>query len=456
MGAEQLRGLPPVHLVIQGISGYPPSVVREAAREAVEEARKSVLAGGACPSLEELVVLAEGKASAFSASSMASVINATGVILHTALGRACLPAAAIENITRVATGYAVLQWDRQAGGRGHRDSHIEELLARITGAEAATVANNNAGATMLVLSALARGREVVVSRGQLVEIGGAFRIPEVMAQSGCEMVEVGCTNRTHLRDYESALSENTGAILRVHPSNYRVRGFTGEVSLPDLVDLGRKAGVPVIDDLGAGSLVPLELFGLPSEPTVQQSIRDGASVVTCSGDKLIGGPQAGILLGGKRWIELIRKHPLARALRVCKLTLAGLEACLRLFLEDGDYLVRNHPVYSMLAARPAELGARSEAFAGMLTLPAACGVSIEEMGSYVGSGALPDTAIPSVGVSIACPSPDRLAVALRNGSPAIAVRVEEGGVKIDLRTVLPCQEEALAKRIGNELELLWG
>lgn len=456
MGAEQLRGLPPVHLVIQGLSGHPPSVAREAARETVEDARRKVLAGGVCPSLEELVALAGERAAAFSASTMASVINATGVVLHTALGRACLPAAAVENITRVATGYAVLQWDRQAGGRGHRDSHIEELLVRITGAQAATVANNNAGATMLVLSALARGKEVVVSRGQLVEIGGAFRIPEVMAQSGCVMVEVGCTNRTHLRDYESALSENTGAILRVHPSNYRVRGFSGEVDLPDLVDLGRKAGVPVIDDLGAGSLVPLGLFGLPSEPTVQQSIRDGASVVTCSGDKLIGGPQAGILLGEKRWIDLIRKHPLARALRVCKLTLAGLEACLKLFLEDGEYIAMHHPVYAMFAFKPDELRRRSEALAGILAIPAACGVTVEEMGSYVGSGALPDTAIPSVGVSIGCPSPDRLALALRSGSPAIAVRVEEGGVKIDLRTVLPGQEEALAKRINAELELLWG
>jgi L-seryl-tRNA(Ser) seleniumtransferase len=456
VGAEQLRGLPPVHLVISGLCGYPPSVTREAAREAVEEARRNVLSGGECPSLEDLVRLAGEKALAFSASSMASVINATGVVLHTALGRACLPAAAVENITRVATGYAVLQWDRQAGRRGHRDSHIEELLRRITGAQAATVANNNAGATMLVLSALARGKEVVVSRGQLVEIGGAFRIPEVMAQSGCVMVEVGCTNRTHLRDYESAVTGNTGAILRVHPSNFRVRGFAGEVPLPDLVELGRKAGVPVIDDLGAGSLVPLERFGLPSEPTVQQSISDGASVVTCSGDKLIGGPQAGILLGEKKWIEVIRKHPLARALRVCKLTLAGLEACLKLFLEDEDYLVRNHPVYGMFAAKPAELRERSEAFATLLTVPPTCGVSVEEMGSYIGSGALPDTAIPSVGVSVACPSPDRLALALRSGSPAIAVRVEEGSVKIDLRTVHQSQDETLAERLKAELELLWG
>ncbi len=456
MGAEQLRGLPPVHLVIQGLSGHPPSVAREAAREAVEEARRNVLSGGACPSLEDLIIRAGEKASVFSASSMASVINATGVVLHTALGRACLPAAAVENITRVATGYAVLQWDRQAGRRGHRDSHIEELLRRITGAQAATVANNNAGATMLVLSALARGKEVVVSRGQLVEIGGAFRIPEVMAQSGCLMVEVGCTNRTHLRDYESAVSENTGAILRVHPSNFRVRGFTGEVPLPDLVELGRKAGVPVIDDLGAGSLVPLERFGLPSEPTVQQSISDGASVVTCSGDKLIGGPQAGILVGEKQWIEIIRKHPLARALRVCKLTLAGLEACLKLFLEDEDYLVRHHPVYQMFAAKPTELRKRSEAFATLLTVPPSCGVSVEEMGSYIGSGALPDTAIPSCGVSVACPSPDRLALALRSGSPAVAVRVEEGSVKIDLRTVLQGQDETLAERLKAELELLWG
>lgn len=431
-------------------------MAREAAREAVEEARKTVAEDGACPTLQELVAAAAEKARLAQASSMATVINATGVVLHTGLGRACLPPLAVENILRVATGYAVLQWDRQAGGRGHRDGHIEDLLKRITGAQAATVANNNAGATMLVLSALARGREVIVSRGQLVEIGGAFRIPEVMKQSGCIMVEVGCTNRTHLRDYEGALSENTGAILRVHPSNYRVRGFTGEVSLPELVELGRRAGVPVIDDLGAGSLVPLDRFGLPPEPTVQQSISAGASVVTCSGDKLIGGPQAGILLGEKRYIDMIRKHPLARALRVCKLTLAGLEACLKLFLEDEHHLARHHPVYAMFSAKPTELAERADGFASLLATPRSCSVTIEEMGSYVGSGALPDTAMPSVGVSISCPAPDSLALALRGGSPAVAVRVEENSVKIDLRTVLPGQEEILASRVSVEMERLWG
>ena len=456
MGTEQLRGLPPVHVLIQGLAGHPPSVARDAAREVIEEARKAILEGGECPPQATLLKAAEEKAAAAGASSMATVVNATGVILHTALGRACLPPLAVENIRRAATGYAVLQWDRQAGGRGHRDSHIEKLLTRLTGAEAATVANNNAGATMLVLSALARGREVIVSRGQLVEIGGAFRIPEVMLQSGCTMIEVGCTNRTHLRDYESAVSERTGAILRVHPSNYRVRGFTGEVPLAELVELGRKAGVPVIDDLGAGSLVPLDRFGLPAEPTVQQSIQDGASVVTCSGDKLIGGPQAGILLGTKHWIEIIRKHPLARALRVCKLTLAGLEACLKLFLEDDDYLVKHHPVYAMFAAKPAELEARAHSFAEKLVIPASCALVCEEMGSFVGSGALPDTAIPSFGVSVTCPSPDSLALALRSGSPAVAVRVEEGSVKLDLRTVFPSEEALLAVRLNRELELLWG
>lgn len=456
MGAHRLRELPPVHAVIQGLSGYPPSVAREAARVAVEEARRSVLEGEECPSLAELVKAAEESAALAHSSTMATVINATGVVLHTGLGRACLPPSAVENINRVATGYAVLQWDRQAGGRGHRDGHIEELLRKITGAQAATVANNNAGATMLVLSALARGREVVVSRGQLVEIGGAFRIPEVMKQSGCVMVEVGCTNRTHLRDYREALSENTAAILRVHPSNYRVRGFTGEVPLPELVELGRTAGVPVIDDLGAGSLVPLDSFGLPPEPTVQQSIIAGASVVTCSGDKLIGGPQAGILLGEKRYIDMIRKHPLARALRVCKLTLAGLEACLKLFLEDEEYLARNHPVYAMLGARPAGLAARAREFASLLDPPDSCSVVVEEMGSYVGSGALPDTAMPSSGVSVCCPSADSLALALRSGAPAVAVRVEESSVKMDLRTVLPGQEETLASRVNTEMKRLWG
>jgi L-seryl-tRNA(Ser) seleniumtransferase len=456
MDDRGLRGLPPVHAVIQGLEGYPPSVAREAARDTLEEARSRVLAGGACPTLEETVAAAADKAVSAVASTMATVVNATGVVLHTALGRACLPAGAVENITRVATGYAVLQWDRQAGGRGHRDSHIESLLTKITGAEAATVANNNAGATLLVLSSLAAGREVVVSRGQLVEIGGAFRIPEVMRQSGCSMVEVGCTNRTHLRDYREALSDRTAAILRVHPSNYRIRGFSGEPSIEELAALGREAGVPVIDDLGAGSLVPLDNFGLPGEPTVGQSIQAGASVVTCSGDKLIGGPQAGLLLGMKVYIDRIRKHPLARALRVCKLTLAGLEATLKLFLEDPDYLAAHHPVYRMFSGKPGEMADRAAALLHRLSLPQGCSASVQEMGSYVGSGALPDTAIPSAGVSLSCPSPDSLALALRSGSPAVAVRVEENAVKMDMRTVLPEQEDILVLRLNREMERLWG
>ncbi len=456
MGDRDLRNLPPVHGVIRGLEGYPPSVAREAARVTVEEARNRLLAGEACPTLEQAVAAAADRADSFMASTMTSVINATGVVLHTALGRACLPDAAVENITRVATGYAVLQWDRQAGGRGHRDAHVEKLLTEITGAEAATVANNNAGASLLVLASLAAGREVVVSRGQLVEIGGAFRIPEVMRQSGCTMVEVGCTNRTHLEDYREALSDRTAAIFRVHPSNYRIRGFSGEPSLAELVALGREAGVPVIDDLGAGSLVNLEAFGLPAEPTVQQSIRTGASVVTCSGDKLIGGPQAGILLGLKTYIEKIRKHPLARALRVCKLTLAGLEATLKLFLEDPGYLALHHPVYRMFAGTPGEMADRAAALLERLSLPSGCSGVVEEMGSYVGSGALPDTAIPSAGLSLSCPSPDDLALALRSGSPAVAVRVEGNAVKLDMRTVLPGQEDALALRLNRETERLWG
>lgn len=442
--------------MIQSLAGYPPSIAREAARESVEEGRKAVIEGKECPSLEELVDTARKRAHILSASSMTTVINATGVILHTALGRACLPPPAIRNIQRVATGYAALQWDRQTGGRGHRDSGIEDILKRITGAQAATVANNNAGATMLVLSALAREKEVIVSRGQLVEIGGAFRIPEVMKQSGCIMVEVGCTNRTHLRDYEGAVTERTGAILRVHPSNYRIRGFTGEVPLDELTALGRRTGVPVIDDLGAGSLVSLEGFGLPPEPTVQQSISDGASVVTCSGDKLIGGPQAGILLGERKYIDLIRRHPLARALRVCKLTLAGLEASLSLFLEDEKYLASHHPVYAMFSVSLPQLEARCGEVLRNLAMPSGCSFRMEEMGSFVGSGALPDTAIPSMGVSIECPSPDDLALALRRSSPAVAVRVEEGAVKLDLRTVQPDEDPLLASAVSREMEALWG
>jgi len=459
MGLESLRNLPAVHEIVpeilEKLPGLTPSEVREAVRKGIFWARQSVLEGNELPSIDLIRDKCVQLGKMLSRPSMDRVINATGVVLHTALGRASFPQVAVDAVSRVALGYSVLQWDRQTGKRGSRDEHVEGILKELTGAEAATVANNNAGATLLVLSAMASGREVIVSRGQLVEIGGAFRIPDVMKQSGCTMVEVGCTNRTHLKDYLNAITDRTGAILRVHPSNYRIKGFTSEVELEDLVSLGREKGIPVIDDLGAGSLVPLSRFGIPSEPTIMQSIEAGADVVTCSGDKLIGGPQAGIILGKKQYIALIKKHPLARALRVGKLTIAALEASLRVFLEDDDYIAANHPVYRSFSWKQGELMERAESIIRSVVVPQCCEAAVEKMDSFVGSGSLPDFAIPSAGISLGCPDPELLLKSLRLCSPAVAARVEDNSVKLDLRAVTIREDPELAEALEKSLAELW-
>jgi L-seryl-tRNA(Ser) seleniumtransferase len=459
MGIESLRDLPAVHEIVPDISGelpeLTPTEIREAARKGVLWARKCVLDGSELPAAGAILAKCIQMGKEQKRPSMERVINATGIVLHTALGRASFPPAAVEAVSRVARGYSVLQWNRETGKRGSRDEHVEGLLKELTGAEAATVANNNAGATLLVLSAMASGREVIVSRGQLVEIGGAFRIPDVMKQSGCIMIEVGCTNRTHLKDYANAITDRTAAILRVHPSNYRIRGFTSEVDLTDLVSLGREKGIPVIDDLGAGSLIPLSRFGIPSEPTISQSIEAGADVVTCSGDKLIGGPQSGIVLGKRQYIAAIKKHPLARALRVGKLTLAALEASLRVFLEDDDYITANHPVYHSFSRKQSELIERAESIIRVVGIPACCKMAVEKMDSFVGSGSLPDYAIPSAGISITCPDPELLLKALRQSSPAIAARMENDAVKLDLRAVTAEEDSELTLVMEMRLAELW-
>lgn len=459
MGVESLRNLPAVHEIIPAISGklseLTPSEIKEAARMGILWARQCVMDGGELPSTDSVLEKCIHLGKVLKRPAMERVINATGVVLHTAIGRASLPPAAVEAVSRVASGYSVLQWNRETGKRGNRDEHIESLITELTGAEDATLANNNAGATLLVLSAMATGKEVIVSRGQLVEIGGAFRIPDVMKQSGCIMVEVGCTNRTHLRDYENAITDRTAAILRVHPSNYLIKGFTSEVSLEDLVALGRERDIPVIDDLGAGSLIPLSRFGIPSEPTIVHSIEAGADVVTCSGDKLIGGPQAGVILGKKEFLAKIKKHPLARALRVGKLTIAAIEASLRVFLEDDEYIAANHPVYHSFSRKPEELMERAEAVTASIVLPANCLMTVESMSSYVGSGSLPDYAIPSAGISLSCPDPEALLKSLRLSSPAVAARLEEGAAKFDLRAVAEAEDTELAALIEGSLAELW-
>lgn len=458
MDGGDLRSLPAVNdlidLIVQSVPGIPHALARRAARTALDRARAGIREGSG-PETDVRAAAVE-EALSLSRTSLGPVINATGIVLHTAFGRAALPPSAVEALGSAAKGFCSLQWDWEAGARGDRDAHVEGLICELTGAEAATVVNNNAGATLLALAALAQGREVVVSRGQLVEIGGSFRIPDVMRQSGAIMREVGCTNRTHLRDYRAAMNPATALLLRVHPSNYRIRGFTSEVPLEDLVALGAESGIPVMDDLGAGSLVDLSMFGLPQEPTVPMSIRAGAALVTSSGDKLIGGPQAGIIAGRRDLVSIVRKHPLARALRVCKLTLAALEATLKLFLEDPAYIAEHHPVYSMLSADPEKLGEASRVLLGMLHLPPACLASESAMDSFVGSGALPDSAIPSRGIVIDSPDCGTLAALLRRRNPAVACRLENGRLFLDLRTVFPDEYGTLARMLDEAAGALWG
>jgi len=388
------------------------------------------------------------------APSLAPAVNATGVIMHSGLGRAVLSTAAGEALAAVASGYSTLALDLEAGKRVPRDRHVEGLLRELTGAEAATVTNNNAAATVLILNTLARGKEVIVSRGQLVEIGGSFRMPDVMSTSGAVLREVGTTNKTHLADYESAIGGSTGAILRVHHSNYRIVGFADEPSIEELAALGRARGVPVIDDLGSGALVDLARFGLATEPLVQASVRAGADVVCFSGDKLIGGPQSGIIIGASVWIQKIRKNPLARAFRCGKLTLAALESTLKLFLAP-DTLTERHPIYRMLALTPDELGRRADALAGSLrkALPATIGVSVEDGASQVGSGAVPVETLPSkvLAVRSLSLSPEEIARRLRFGMPPVFARIHKDAVLFDLRTIQPGEDALIAQALLEAL-----
>jgi L-seryl-tRNA(Ser) seleniumtransferase len=373
-------------------------------------------------------------------------INATGIILHTGLGRAPLCAAAAEAVAAMGR-YSVLQADRETGSRSLREEKVERLLIELTGCEAAAVVNNNAAATMLALNTLADGREVVVSRGQLIEIGGSYRLPDVMARSGAIMREVGTTNRTHLRDYETAVGEATGALIHVHTSNYRVRGFAGTPDLRQLCALGRSRSVPVIDDLGSGALVRLAEFGLGDEPLVAESIAAGAELACFSGDKLICGPQCGIVCGRRETVERLRRNPFARMFRVCKLTMAALEATLIHFVnEDWREAL---PLYRMLARPVDELDSAAASLNAELTGVPGLAVRVSAETAYVGSGTLPDQGLPSRTVALAPSglSVDEFARRLRSGSPAVFGRIAGGELLLDMRTVFPDEVAMLAARV---------
>ena len=368
--------------------------------------------------------------------SQRRVFNLTGTVLHTNLGRALLAEEAVAAAVDAMRAPTTLEYDLADGGRGERDDHIAPWLHRLTAAEAATAVNNNAAAVLIVLAALAAGREVIVSRGELIEIGGAFRIPDIMKQAGCRLVEVGTTNRTHLKDYAQAIGPDTAAIMKVHPSNYAVTGFTKSVSAAELVPLAREKGLPVIEDLGSGTLVDLESWGLPHEPTAREAISAGIDVVTFSGDKLLGGPQAGLIVGRKSLIERIARHPMKRALRLDKVRLAALEATLRLYA-DPSRLADRLPTVRALARPANEVRALAERL-----LPAVArsvgrevAVGIEPVRGQIGSGALPVDLLPSFAITLRGKGLDRLAAALRRLPIPVIGRIHDGALILDLRTL---------------------
>ncbi|MGH7935013.1 MAG: L-seryl-tRNA(Sec) selenium transferase [Candidatus Binataceae bacterium] len=370
--------------------------------------------------------------------ALKTVVNATGVVLHTNLGRALLAEAAIEAVERAARASVNLEYDLESGARGDRDALVEEELRALTGAEAATVVNNNAAAVLLALNSLAEGREVVVSRGELIEIGGSFRIPDVMERSGVRLREVGTTNRTHPRDYAAAIGPETALLLKVHPSNYRVVGFTAEVSLAELVEIGRAHNLEVMEDLGSGALVDMSTWGLPREPIVAERVAAGAGLVTFSGDKLLGGPQAGIVVGRRALIERLNANPLKRALRCDKLTLAALAATLRLYLRSPN-LADELPTLRMLRRTPAELEIVAERACDILAerLGAEFQLAVVAATSAIGSGALPTEQLPTRAIRITHPvlKPEAVATMFRRAHPPVIGRIGDGAFQLDLRTV---------------------
>ena len=382
--------------------------------------------------------------------SLKEAINAAGVILHTGLGRAVLPDIALKNIQDVSTGYSTLAIDLDTGRRGHRDTHLNNLLSELTGAQSAVVVNNNAAATVLILNTLAKGKEVILSRGQLVEIGGSFRMPNIMAASGAILREVGTTNKTHISDYKDAIGENTGAIMRVHHSNYRIMGFAEEPSIEELAELANANNLIIIDDIGSGALVNLKEFGLENEPLIRNSVKAGADVVCFSGDKLIGGPQSGIIVGKTAVIKKIKKNPLTRAMRVGKMTIAGLEATLKLFLTP-EKLTQTHPFYQMLSLKLEDLNKRALRIQRKLRtkLKTEAKISVGDGDSQVGSGSVPTELIPTKLLKIRpiVETVDNLAKKLRLYSPPICVRVQKDFVLLDLRTVQKHQDKVVVNAL---------
>lgn len=442
MNLELLRRIPKVddllkhEAIIALFDQFPRSSIVEAIRKTLEKCRQTILNDNLQEiHPDQLIDDIQHAVRTLQKRHLYRVINGTGIIVHTNLGRSNLGCQAIEAVTEAAGSYTNLEYDLEKGQRGSRYSHIEGVLCELLGCESALVVNNNAAAMLLVLSALGQGKEAIVSRGELVEIGGSFRIPDIMQQGGCRLREVGTTNRTHLRDYEQAICEETALILKVHTSNYRIMGFTATVPMADLKSLCEQHQLPFIEDMGSGLLIDLHPYGLSGEPTVQESLRAGVDVVTFSGDKLLGGPQAGLIVGKRIYIDRMKKHPLTRAIRIDKMTLAALEATLMLYRDQDDAL-QKIPTLRMLALTPQQLRAKAER---MLVLLREAGIpaSLVDATSQVGGGALPTQELPTWCVALDFPgrSAHNLETILRQADPPIIGRIVKDRFLLDVRTI---------------------
>ncbi|MCZ4094392.1 L-seryl-tRNA(Sec) selenium transferase [Sinorhizobium psoraleae] len=441
----RLRDIPSVDellrsaAVVEAIECFGRQPVIEALRNVLAAIRNEVREGGDIPTSDAIATAAVAALETNDRSTLRPLFNLTGTVLHTNLGRALLAEAAIDAATEAMREAVALEFDLESGKRGERDDHLRALVCERTGAEDATVVNNNAAAVLLVLNSLAAGREAIVSRGELIEIGGAFRMPDIMLRSGVRLVEVGTTNRTHARDYRDAIGPDTGLMMKVHTSNYRIEGFTKEVGARELAEIARERGLPLVNDLGSGTITDLERFGLAHEPTVSEAIADGADIVTFSGDKLLGGPQAGFIVGRSAFIDKINRNPMKRALRVDKIRLAALEATLRLY-RDPDRLSERLPTMRLLARPKADISEQAARLAPLVerTVKGAFNVSVIACESQIGSGALPLSTVPSAGLALAPLSGSgrilaELAAALRRLPMPVIGRIERGSLVLDLR-----------------------
>ena len=448
---SDLSALPSVEEILQSESGkkfisdYGRPLTLQVIRSTLDEVRRRYQEGTPVPDEVALLARMEDRLGSWTRMTLVAVINATGVVLHTNLGRAPLSRAALQAIQELSQGYANLEYDLEKGQRGSRTVHAEDLLRQITGAEAAMVVNNNASAVMLILTALARRKSVLIARSQLVEIGGGFRIPDVMRQSGARLLEVGATNRVHLYDYEQAIAEGPVAlVMRAHRSNFQIIGFTSEPDLEEIVRVAHKANIPVADDLGSGSLLDTAVYGLGHEPMVQESLAEGADLVCFSGDKLLGGPQAGVIVGRADLVARLKKHPLARAIRADKLCLAALSATLLHYLKDEAE--QEIPIWRMISTSSEETRERAESWKSHLGQGEV--ISGE---STIGGGSLPGECLPTYLLALRTASANRLLARLRTGTPPIIGRAQEQLVVLDPRTVLPEQEETLLAKLSGIL-----